>query len=317
MKHKLRGYAKADDRISNLVYLANRHPAAGSTVTESKLLVDSGGDEREVDVCIESNVGGIPLTICIECREGGRPATVEWVERMKGKHDDLPTDVLILYSSSGFTKGAIEKAKKFRKRIVALETLDEDSAERLFNGANLLSFKTSAQTANKVVIGLSASDGLPANQETFLLPADNTIAIFNESGQEISNLETLVTQILRSPRVLYQCLQTCQDHHKNFSVHSQSITEGPGNPIFLRHDGPDIRTLRRIESLTISGDVAVKLSPLPLKHGKLDTTSVAWGTVPYEGEQALIVASKDKTGIEKASFHSDRISVELQKGPPP
>jgi hypothetical protein len=52
----------------------------------------------------------------------------------------------------------------------------------LFNGANLLLCKTSAQTATKVVIGLAAGDGLPAKEETFLFPADNTIAIYNESG---------------------------------------------------------------------------------------------------------------------------------------
>lgn len=46
---------------------------------------------------------------------------------MKGKHDDLPTDVLIRYSRSGFTKGAKEKAETYRKRIVALETLDKVS----------------------------------------------------------------------------------------------------------------------------------------------------------------------------------------------
>jgi hypothetical protein len=30
---------------------------------------------------------------------------------MKGKHDDLPTDVLILFSGSGFTEPAKEKAQ--------------------------------------------------------------------------------------------------------------------------------------------------------------------------------------------------------------
>lgn len=61
-------------------------------------------------------------------------ANVEWVERMKGKHDDLPTNVL--YSRSGFTKGAKKKAQTYRKGILALETLDARSAERLFGGTD-------------------------------------------------------------------------------------------------------------------------------------------------------------------------------------
>jgi len=87
---------------------------------------------------------------------------------MKGKHDDLPTDKLILYSRSGFTKGAQEKARTYRKDLVALETLDETSAGRLFDGARLISCKTSKQTPTKVVIDMAAGGGLPAKEETFL-----------------------------------------------------------------------------------------------------------------------------------------------------
>jgi hypothetical protein len=155
---------KRTTEFQKLVYLVKKHSAAGSTVTESKFLTDSKGRKREVDVCIESIVDGIPVTISIECTEGKAKATVEWVERMKGKHDDLPTNLLILYSHSGFTKWAKEKAETFRKRIVTPETLDADSAERLFNGANLLSFKTSSQKVTKVTIGVAASGDLPAQQ---------------------------------------------------------------------------------------------------------------------------------------------------------
>jgi len=307
---------KRTNEFQKLVYLVRKHSAAGSTVTESKLLVDSKtGEEREVDIYIESNVDGIPVNISIECTETERPVSSEWVERMKGKHEDLPTDVLVLVSRSGFYKPAIDKAKAYRKHVIALETLDETSAERLFNGANSLFCKTSAQTPTKVVIGLAAGDGLPAKEETFLLPADNTIMIFNGSGQEIGSLQILVSQILRSPKAICQFLKICEDKHKQFTARSDSVTDGQGNPIFLRHDGPNHRILRLIASVTISGDVVVNTSPLALDHGKLEDTTVAWGTVPYEGKQALLVASQDKTGTTKASFDIGERSVQLQKPP--
>src|ERR1700745_1779128 len=84
--------------------------------------------------------------------------------------------------------------------VTKIRTLDETSAERLFNGATLTWCKIAPRTPNKVVIGLAGFGGLQAKEETFLLPADNNVAIFNESGQEISNLATLVNQILRSPK---------------------------------------------------------------------------------------------------------------------
>jgi hypothetical protein len=68
--------------------------------------------------------------------------------------------------------------------------------------------------------------------------------------------------------------------------------------------------------VAISGDVVVKTSPVPVSHGKLQDTTVAWATVPYEGKQAMLGASEDKTGTAKASFDMGDRSVELRKGPP-
>jgi hypothetical protein len=303
---------KRTTEFQKLVFLVKKHSAAGSTVTESKFLRDSKGRLREVDICIESNIDGIPVTIGIECNEKKRRATVKWVEEMKGMHDDLPTDVLILYSRSGFTKGAKEKAQTYRKRIVALESLDEASAERLLGGASSLWFKTSALTPTKVLIGVAASGELPPEQVNAF--QDNLI--FNQAGEPIAIAAQLVEYVLRLPKAQCDLLRIGQDHHKSFNLHCGSVTGGPGkNPIYLRKDDHDPPLLRRIESLTISGDVHVRTSPLPLKHGKPDDTSVAWGTVEYEGKQALLVASQDKTGDTKASFDTGGVTVQLRRPP--
>ena len=109
---------------------------------------------------------------------------------------------------------------------------------------------------------------------------------------------------------MLEFLLISQDHHRTFNLHTPSVTVGAGDPIYLLKTGQDSR-LRLIESLNISGDAAVQTLPLPLKHAKLEDATVAWGTVPYQGKQALIVASKDKTGITKASFDTKTISVQL------
>jgi hypothetical protein len=302
--------------FQKLVYLVRKHlSAAGSIVNESQYLLDSKGRKREVDVCIESTVDGIPVIVSIECTEGKAKSTVEWVERMKGKHDDLPTNVLILYSRSGFTDWAKEKAETFRIRIVTLETLDEGSAERLLNGANSLFCKSSAQTPTEVIVDLAAFGDLPTLKLTFPMEVFSRVAIFNRSGQELSTGGTLVNHLLRSPKALAEFLRIAEDRHKNFNFRTTSVTEGAGNPIYLRQEGQASPALRLIESLTISGDVKIQTSPVPLKHGKLEDTTVAWGTVPYEGKQALLVASQDKTGSTKASFDIGERTVQLQRPP--
>lgn len=84
----------------------------GALVTEPKMLPElHTGRLREVDICIEGRVAGQPVTIGIECRDHARKQGVEFVESMKSKHDFLPTDVLILVSSSGFYAPALERAR--------------------------------------------------------------------------------------------------------------------------------------------------------------------------------------------------------------
>jgi hypothetical protein len=58
---------KRTTEFQKLVYLVRRHCTSSSTVTESKPLTDSAtGEEREVDIYIESTVDGLPVKISIE-----------------------------------------------------------------------------------------------------------------------------------------------------------------------------------------------------------------------------------------------------------
>jgi tetratricopeptide (TPR) repeat protein len=289
---------KRTTKFQKLVFLVKQAAAATAKVTESKELLDSKGNKREVDVCIEGNFEGTPIIISIECKDSNRPANVEWVEQMKGKHDDLPTDVLILFSRSGFTKRAKEKAQSYRKRIVPLETLDETSAERLFGGAGSLWFKTYALTTTKVLIGVAPSADLPAEQVNCF--PDHLI--FNGAGEPIAIASKLVQDVLRSPKAQQDLIEISRKHRKTFNAHCQSLSEGIDNPIYLRKDDHDPPLLRMIESLTISGDAKIEESQLPLEHGKLENTTIAWGTVSYCGKQTLVVASKDETTNVRFSF---------------
>ncbi len=68
------------------------------------------GAPVEVDVVVEGQVGNVPLIVGIEVTSGGRRATVEWVNEMLGKHQDLPIDKTVLVSRAGFTARALTKA---------------------------------------------------------------------------------------------------------------------------------------------------------------------------------------------------------------
>ena len=70
------------------------------------------GERREVDIVIEHILAGHNLLVSVECIDQTRKATVEWVERMAGKHEHLPTDKLVLVSRSGFWSTALYAAKQ-------------------------------------------------------------------------------------------------------------------------------------------------------------------------------------------------------------
>jgi hypothetical protein len=91
----------------------------GAVVEESRMLTELDSDhQREVDVCIEGTFAGHHTLIGIECRDHDRKQDVSFVESMHAKHSHLPTDILILASSSGFTKLAVERAKKANIRAI-------------------------------------------------------------------------------------------------------------------------------------------------------------------------------------------------------
>jgi hypothetical protein len=143
-----------------------------------------------------------------------------------------------------------------------------------------------------------------------------TLCVFNQSGEAISVVQPLVNQILHKPYALVEFLGIAQDHHKNFNVYMPSVRVGSANDsIYLLKTDQQPPLLRLVESPTISGDAVVRTSQLPLKHVKARGHYCSVGNVPYEGKQAMIVASKDKLGNTKASFDTGERSVQLQRPP--
>lgn len=105
--------------FQELIALLHQQMApSGATVTESEMVLDKAtGDVREVDITIQYEIAGIPITIAIECRDHKRPADVLWIEQLMGKFLNRATRIVAV-SRSGFTPQALEKAA-----AVGIETM--------------------------------------------------------------------------------------------------------------------------------------------------------------------------------------------------
>lgn len=153
---------KRSNEFQRLIFMLKQVVAPDVSVIESKMLPDiHTGTEREVDICIEGTLGGHDILICLECRDHKRPADVGWVQSMKRKHDDLPTNALYLVSRSGFTSEAQKKAKAYNIEVLELSALDIESIDRLFGLPPSLWGKSITLTPIKVSVAVPATQNLP------------------------------------------------------------------------------------------------------------------------------------------------------------
>lgn len=73
-------------------------------------------------------VAGYPVNIAIECKNKAEPTEIEDIDAFIGKLDDvgIPCQHGIFISASGYTSGAIDRAKEGRIRTLLLTGLTED-----------------------------------------------------------------------------------------------------------------------------------------------------------------------------------------------
>lgn len=85
---------------------------------------DNPSQQRQIDVLVKKD----NLITLIECRLHKSPQDVKWIEELIGRQVSLRADAIIAVSSSGFTKGAIAKAKRFG---INLRKVDELSSNEM------------------------------------------------------------------------------------------------------------------------------------------------------------------------------------------
>lgn len=81
------------------------------------------GSLREVDVSLRSSVGSARVLAILECRDRQETQDVTWIEQLGGKKEDVGADVAIAVSSSQFSSGAQQMAKRKAVQLRNIENL--------------------------------------------------------------------------------------------------------------------------------------------------------------------------------------------------
>jgi hypothetical protein len=288
---------KRSNEFQNLVYLLKKQLAEDASVSESKMLKDlRTGAEREIDICVETEVAANPVVVSIECTDRSRPADVKWVDEMKGKHERLPTNALVLISRNGFTPEAVRVAQACNIHTLQFDETTEDDIDRIFGNLESLWTKVFALSPTKVVVQVAATETL-GPQRVAVLP-DNTI--HRHDGSTVGVFGDLVQEWLQSSAIREEFAKQAQASHKAFVVGWRQPSRRDGGSLYLQKIDPPM--LQRIELIEVRGTCEVEVSMFPLRHGALGEVKVSWGKGVFAGSDALLVASEDLAGTKRISI---------------
>lgn len=253
--------------FQQVVRLLHEQLADTATVTESKLLIDRRmGEAHEVDIVVETTPAGYAVTIGVECVDRVRKVDVEWVDQMRGKHEDLPTDRVILVSSSGFTPRALAKAEALG--FVAL-SLEEAKGEdwTLIVGKLARVFVDVVESQLDVSVVVRGDDG-----DDQLVPVERDLELRSVSGGALAPVGAVVDVLVAMPEVGRVLMEHM--HEKDLS-HNVFTAEYTFPETVVANDSAG--TPREVKALRIALDSTRAQTAIDLKHGQLRGAGVAFG----------------------------------------
>ena len=179
---------KRTNDFQKLIRMLTQLLGDNAVVEESKMLTDLvSGEPREVDIYAEGTFAGHTVNIGIECRGHQRKQGSGWVEQMHSKHERLPTNLLILLSSSGFTGPAIAKANSYGIKTIAPTQADSDLATEV-----LASLGVTAWHITDARLSVSANvptEWLERNAHA-VAQDDGQIPFYRSDGSQLVTSET-------------------------------------------------------------------------------------------------------------------------------
>lgn len=188
---------KRSNKFQKLIYTIHKQLSTEAIVTESKLMIDRVTKvEREVDVVIEIMTGDLPVVIGVEVVSHNRPADLEWLNKMWGKHKNLPTNKLVLVSKSGFTATAIEEGKMLGIELKSLNDAIEADWTLIVNKLKELFLARCYFTPTECRAVLEEK-----HQRSDDPVVGPNLILYNSQGEPQGKLLEIIEQVLKQPSI--------------------------------------------------------------------------------------------------------------------
>ncbi|MGD9706003.1 MAG: restriction endonuclease [Acidimicrobiia bacterium] len=99
------------------------------TVTSPEFVLGRNSrTRREVDVSLRGQLGSASIFVMVECRDRSRPATVQWIDEVAAKANDVGASKAVVVSAAGFANTAREYAKQLGIDTRTLSELESEDS---------------------------------------------------------------------------------------------------------------------------------------------------------------------------------------------
>lgn len=291
--------------FQTLIRHVEDHWKGVATVTESEMLKNRAtGEESEVDIVVRGTIASHELVVCLECKYSGgskpRKQDVEWVQHMMGKHADLPTNKLILVSSSGFTKGAVKFAVAHDIALRTFSVVKKSEVHQFLSALERVWLRNWSASVKRVFLDLAEPD--PDGHTR--IETHPEISLFDVDGALIVDCLGLAVYLMRSERTKTQLGANADPNMVWFecSWNTEFIDELHG--LYLRHNVSN--KLLRVVGVHLHGPYKLDATnSIPWQFGKYDEMDVAWAN-STTGDEPYLVLATIQGNQAKLSLHSLR-----------
>jgi hypothetical protein len=292
------GMPKRRNLFQDVVEIIHRHMAEGAVVVSPALLPHKvTGKNREVDVVIRSAIAGHEVVVSVEATAKRRPATVEWVEQMLRKHQELSTNKLVLVSEAGFTPDARILAEQGGAVPLAPEDLAQrDPVFTIVNNLQSIWPKTLALTPERARVAVRRPDG---SEVWFEAPAN--LWIYAEDGEHVGTLIECLMGFINQhfPKIMDDIglADIDQDRDEHFDIKIGKLFVNVNDRVVALcarfEEGPSGVEFHPIQGVQAFGRAVVKVTRVDLLHQRLGDVAFAYGKSELGDKPALVVVTED------------------------
>ena len=303
--------ARSND-FQKVVTLIHQH-LPESSVRESAFLLDRHTQApREVDVVIDADVVGYPIIVSLECRDWAKPQTVEWVDAMDRKHESLPTNQLVLMSSSGFTKGARDQARASGIELVNPFEMTNDVAKAIADRVAGLRMKGIALTIVEMVAHIDPIDG--QHPGPVYTNRDRDRILFSSEHVPLTTVRRFTDTVVQRTDLNPLFLQATPDDRTLMLYDESPSYTLPNSDELLRFylETTESSRLRAVSRIEVALDARITDSDIPMTHGQMRGTDFSYGRVDALDKNVLVVVTHAPEGLAKISlaFEAERPTPE-------